>query len=297
MDHSEKIKKLIDRDHYGLFKEIREIVEKSEISFQKETKDSHLWEHTLNVASIALRLAEKEKADPLTIALTAIFHDSGKFQEGKYHSDDIPEEEESIRIAASLFKDFDVPSGLGETVTAALSNLYNSGGGKNRITDIIHDADFLSKSGPLGIGEFFIKGVLRGENLINRIINSATKELTYSENMASNMRTGSGGVMARKDKAFSRKFFRVLFEDLKKKGIADLVIGNRNIETEKCKKKIKLVTVSERECGSCGGKPEFNTSFDKGIKCEKLTLTLFCQECKKEIRETSFCLPEICREH
>lgn len=295
MNPSENVISLIESNYTGLFDRIKEVIELSEYEYEKEQKESHLWEHTLNVASIALKLSEKEKTDTLTVIIAALFHDSGKFSGGNYHNDDVPEESKSAEIAENLMNEFKVIDKTSGAVINSLNSLYIEGSKKNKISDIIHDADFLSKSGPLGIGEFFIKGALRGENLINRIINSATKELTYSENMASNMRTGSGKLMAGNDKSFTRKFFRVLFADLKKKGITDLSIDEKNIETKKCKKKIKIITVSEKACGSCGSKPKFKTSFESGLKCEKLILTLFCSGCKKEIRETSFCLPEICR--
>jgi len=294
MNFDKSINTLLDLEFPGLFSEIKEIIESSENLFDPNMKDSHLWEHTLNVSSITLRLAGKEKVDALPVVLAALFHDSGKFSEGTYHEDDIPEESASVKIAESTMTRFNVPVEQIETILEAINALYMEGARENKLTDIIHDADFLSKSGPLGIGEFFIKGAIRGSNLINRLINSASKELTYSENMASNMRTSSGRGMAKKDRTFTKKFFSTLFADLKKKGIIDLVISERKIVTGKCKKQIKIVTVSERTCENCGIRPEFNTSFESGIKCEKLILSLSCPGCEKELREISFCLPEIC---
>lgn len=294
MKIDESINTLLDLEFPGLFSEIKEIIEASENSFDSNMKDSHLWEHTLNVASITLRLARKEKADVLPVVLAALFHDSGKFSEGTYHNDDVPEESESVKIAENTLQKFNVPGEEIMIIVEAINSLYMEGARHNKVTNIIHDADFLSKSGPLGIGEFFIKGAIRGDNLINRLINSASKELTYSDNMASNMKTSSGRSMAKKDKSFTKKFFSTLFADLKKKGITDLVISERKMVTKKCKKQIRIVTVSERSCGNCGNKPDFKTSFESGIKCEKLVLTLFCRVCDKELRKISFCLPEIC---
>ncbi len=285
---------ILEVEYPGLFYEIKNTIETSEHLFDPNIKDSHLWEHTLNVSSITLRLAGKEKVDALPVVLAALFHDSGKFSEGTYHKDDIPEESESVKMAESTMKKFNVPSEQIEIIVDAIKSLYMEGASKNKLTDIIHDADFLSKSGPLGIGEFFIKGAIRGNNLINRLINSASKELTYSENMTLNMRTGSGKIMAKKDRSFTLKFFKTLFADLKKKGITDLVIAEQKIVKGKCKKTIKIITVSERSCENCGNRPDFKTSFESGIKCEKLILTLSCRKCNKEIRKTSFCLPEIC---
>ena len=294
MNFDNSIKILLDLKFPGLFSEIKEIIETSEKSFDSKMKDSHLWEHTLNVSSITLRLAGKEKTDALPVVLAALFHDSGKFSEGTYHKDDIPEESVSTKIAENTMKKFNVPDEQIEIIVESINALYMEGARGNKLTDIIHDADFLSKSGPLGIGEFFIKGAIRGNNLINRLVNAASKELTYSENMSGNMRTASGKIMARKDKSFTRKFFLTLFSDIKRKGIIDLVIKDLKIKTEKCKKPIKIITVSERACGNCGNKPDFKTSFESGIKCEKIILTISCNKCNEEIRETAFCLPEIC---
>ena len=210
MNFDKSINTLLDLEFPGLFSEIRKIIETSEHSFDSNMKDSHLWEHTLNVSSITLKLAGKEKVDALPVVLAALFHDSGKFSEGIYHKDDIPEESESVMIAERTMKKFNVPGEQIEIIVKAINSLYMEGAARNELTDIIHDADFLSKSGPLGIGEFFVKGAIRGDNLINRLINSASKELTYSENMASNMRTSSGRRMAKNDKSFTRKLSRSL---------------------------------------------------------------------------------------
>ena len=108
------------------------------------------------------------------------------------------------------------------------------------------------------------------------------------------MRTASGRNIAKKDRAFTKTFFRELFADLKKKGVIDLVTGEIKVKKERCKKQIKIVTVAERTCGNCGAGLDFFTSFETGIKCEKLVLTLSCPKFGERIRETSFCLPEIC---
>lgn len=293
-DFTISVKDIVSEKFPGLYENIKNVIEETESTFNRDMKDSHLWEHTIHVSLIALRLAEKGNIDPLPIVLAALFHDSGKFAEGDYHKDDIPEEARSVKIAEKIMKDLKVPDKLIGIVSGTIRSLYMEGEKQSKLTDIIHDADFLSKSGAAGIAQFFIKGTLRGENLINRLVNSATKELTYSENMSSNMRTVSGRNIAKKDRIFTKTFFRELFADLKMKGVIDLVTGEIKVKKERCKKHIKIVTVAERTCGNCSADPGFSTSFETGIKCEKLVLTLSCPECGERIRETSFCLPEIC---
>jgi len=294
MNPEKNVRETIAHNFPGLFERIKLLIEETESLYDKNIRDSHLWEHSMNVAAIALRLARKENTDPLPAVLTALFHDSGKFMGGDYHENEVPEETASSASAEQILREFNAPDILVENIVRSIGALYRKGRARNKITDIVHDADFLSKSGPLGIGEFFIKGALRGENLINRVINSATKELTYSENITANMRTGAGRGMAARDRAFTRKFFVTLFDDLKRKGITDLTIDEMKVRADKCSKHLRIVAVSERSCVNCGRKPVFSTSFETGIKCEKLILSLNCRVCRKQIRETSFCLPEIC---
>ena len=85
------VKDIVSRSFPGLFEKTKNFIEETESFYDENMQDSHLWEHTLHVSSIALRLAEKEKTDPLPVILAALFHDAGKFSKGEYHKDKVPE--------------------------------------------------------------------------------------------------------------------------------------------------------------------------------------------------------------
>ncbi len=290
-----QVKTILDSKYPGLYDKIKQVIAKSESVFDKSMKDSHLWEHSMHVSSVAQIISLKENVDPLAVIISALFHDAGKFTETGYHNDELPEELASMKLAKKILPEFKVDSLIIETVCNAIESLYKEDKKKSKITDIIHDADFLSKSGPIGIGVYFAKGILRGESLLKWINNSASKELTYSLNLLANMRTKTGQSLAHSNNKFTRKFFKELFSDLKEKGIMDLGIKTYKIKRNNCKKKIKIVIVSLNACDNCGATLETNFSFETGIKCEKIISAIDCPVCHKHFGTKSFCLPEICK--
>lgn len=273
--------------------EIREKIENAEKEFDGNGGESYLWEHTLMVSSIAGIISKKEQTDPEPVILSALFHDSGKFVKGNYHSNDIPEEEDSIKVAKEIMDKFDIDKNLIEKVVNSLRSLYFEGSDRNSITDIVHDADFLSKSGPIGISVYFIKSVLRRKNLINWLSVSASKEITYAYHLSSNMRTQSGKTIAVENGKKTIGFFKELFSDLKVKGVAEFKIKRKNIYLEKSKKGIPVFIAHPPVCPECGEKLIKNFVIEEGIKCKKFRTDIICKNCRHK-NEISFCLPEIC---
>ncbi|MCK7483868.1 MAG: hypothetical protein M0C28_47925 [Candidatus Moduliflexus flocculans] len=99
-------------------------------------------------------MAKAEKENPDLAAVTALFHDAGKFSRRPLSRRQEARGGGGARLARKILEE----SGLGMAdighVVRALRSLYQSGAGRNRLADIVHDADFLSKSGYLGRGQF-----------------------------------------------------------------------------------------------------------------------------------------------
>ena len=91
----------------GLVERIGRTIEDAEKKFsgKKEGRGGFLWEHSVLVAAQLFRLATAEKESADLAALTALFHDSGKFADGRYHADDKPEEEEAARLAREFLEE------------------------------------------------------------------------------------------------------------------------------------------------------------------------------------------------
>ena len=158
---------LISPKYPNLIERIRQLIEDSERKFsqdrdnEKETVDSFLWEHTIHVAAIARKIALAENVNASEAVITALFHDSGKFFKGHYHDDEIPEEESAAKLAKKVLAKEGMNPARIETITKAIIALYSDTKPASKITNVVHDADFLAKFGYLGVANFFVKSALR----------------------------------------------------------------------------------------------------------------------------------------
>jgi len=97
---------------------VESVIENSEFNYSNGTlNESFLWQHTVYVASMAMTISYAENVDPLIPVVTALFHDCGKFENGKYHDGEKPEEEIGAEIAVRLLKKAGFSQGAIQTVT------------------------------------------------------------------------------------------------------------------------------------------------------------------------------------
>jgi HD superfamily phosphodiesterase len=279
----------------GLVERVRRTIEDAEKKFsgKKEAKEGFLWEHTVIVAAQAFRLAKAENEDKDLAALVALFHDAGKFVGGRYHADDKPEEEEGARLARETLEESGFKMAETGHVVRALRSLYNSGAHRNRLADIVHDADFLSKFGYLGVAGFFVKSTLRGRNLESAVMDYLSKELTYAAVLPATMHTAAARRLAAKKSADTLRFYRAYLGELKEAHGMDFRI--RVLEAPRPGRRgrpAKISLVLPVSCGACGGKWEADLRTVRGLKCEKLEAALRCTACGEK-RLVAFCLPEL----
>lgn len=289
---SSKYPKLIER--------IRQLIEDSEWKYSQERGskeeifDSFLWEHTLHVAAIAKKIAIAEDLNPTDAVIAALFHDSGKFLSGRYHEDDIPEEESAAELAQKILSEEGMNPARIETIATALSALYSDRKPSSKITDVVHDADFLSKFGYLGVAHFFTKFALRGKPLYKTLISSLSKELTYAVALQRNMRTASGKKMAEKKSTATLNYYQALLDELREAGIVFFKIMHKAFPCPKNPdESITLQIAVPEVCPECSGQMTMDFTSQTKTKCEELTTTIHCDMCPNQY-EISFCLPEIC---
>jgi HD superfamily phosphodiesterase len=279
----------------GLVERVRKLIEESERKFsgRKDSSGGFLWEHTVLVASLSFRLAKMEKADVELASIAALFHDSCKFSAGRYHRGAKPEEEAAARLARATLEEAGLGmAGIGHVVRA-LRSLYNSGPRHNGLADIIHDADFLSKFGLLGVAQFFVKSTLRGRNLEAAIMNHLSKELTYAAVLPLNMRTDSARRLAGQKSQETLRFYRAFLAELGKAHGINFRIRTPEVRRPgRRARKLKVMLVAPAVCGACGGGWEFDFRTEKGLKCETLEASIRCGACGAA-HEISFCLPEM----
>lgn len=285
---------LIDSRFPGLIEEVRKFIQDSERAYEGSNfqSESFLWEHSRHVASVAAQLAQAEGMDPLIPVIAALFHDVGKFAEGHYHADGTIEEEESARIAENILRKYGMKTSDLKKVLAGLRALYNENAKKNRIAAILHDADFLSKFGALGVAGFFIKSTLRGRTLRSSVLEYLSKEWTYAACLPLNMQTASGRKLADRKSRDSMRFFRSLLNELRDARIADLRVRSLRIPSLDGNSHLSIRMVVSPTCLECGRIWTMDWKTEKGIKCHKLCVDWSCSNCGKQL-ETSFCLPEL----
>jgi uncharacterized protein len=291
---------LISPRYPHLIEQIKQLVEGSERQFyqdgdrKQESGDSFLWEHTIHVATIARKIAEEENVDELDVVIAVLFHDSGKFLGGTYHTDESPEEEKAAKLAAEVLTKEGMDKERIETIASSLTALYNDSVQPSRITDVVHDADFLAKFGYLGVASFFTKSALRGKNLYKTLIFSLSKELTYAAALESNMRTEAGRKMAKKKSVASLDYFRGLLDELRETGIASFKITEEVFPCPKNPdKNLTLWMALPEFCPECQGELSMDFTSQAKIKCEELSADIRCVRCTNHYL-VSFCLPEIC---
>ncbi len=279
----------------GLVERIRRTIEDGEKTYSRKKggKEGFLWEHTVLVATQSHRLAKAEKENQDLAALVALFHDAGKFAGGRYHADGKPEEEEAARLARVTLEEAGLKMAEIGHVVRALRSLYRSGASRNRLADIVHDADFLSKFGYLGVANFFVKSTLRGRNLETAAMDYLSKELTYAAVLPANMRTAAARRLAVKKSADTLRFYKSYIGELEEAHGMDLRVRTLEVpRTGGRGRRARVTLVLPASCGACGGKWETEFRTEAGLKCEKLEAALRCGACG-ETRSVSFCLPEM----
>jgi uncharacterized protein len=291
---------LVTPKYPRLIGRIKELIEDSEREYSPDRKkptedvDSFLWEHTIHVASIARKVALEEKESAIDAVITALFHDSGKFLGGHYHIDEMPEEDKAAQLAADVLSEEGLEKEKIGVITSSLKALYSEKQKPSRITDIVHDADFLAKFGYLGVANFFIKSALRGQNLYKTLMFSLSKELTYAAALEYNMRTRAGKKLARKKSKATQDYHRGLLEELREAEIAFFKISKEVFPCPKDpKKSLTLWMAVPETCPECHNTLSMDFASQSETKCEKLLAGIHCTHCPNRY-QISFCLPEIC---
>jgi HD superfamily phosphodiesterase/predicted RNA-binding Zn-ribbon protein involved in translation (DUF1610 family) len=293
------VRNILEARFPGLHAAIERMLVDSEARYNRQTNhvpSEFLLEHTRRAAAIAYKISGMEGVDPLLPILVALFHDAGKFHEGKYHKDDIPEEEHAAVIAEKMLAEFGVKRGDIVAVIAALRALYNDKLPCVGACRIVQDADRLDKLGTLGIGAFFTKATLRSRGLIDALVQNGSRELTYALAAPRSMFTETGKKLAKTQSAKTIAFFDSLLDDLDNWGIATFerrtIVLKEDFRSRDgaSVQSMEVTIIMPRTCPDCAASLGLSHERGRGVKCEKLTARFTCDGCGYA-RENSFCLP------
>jgi len=252
---------------------------------QRAEKDfSSLWAHSFRVGCIAHKIATAESLQPEPALLAGLFHDTGKFAQGKYHEDDIAEEEKAVQFVERILAGTEYQKWI-PTVSRAIVTMFLEEDATSSIGRAVYDADRLDKLGHMGVAQFFAKGALRRRFLDEKLMIRASIELTYAHHAPQTLKTATGKRLARLRKASTCCFFNDLLGEWQQFGLGDLHIRKEKIAGVDC---IFVVPV---RC-QCGGGLKLESDIQDGLKCRSAIVTYTCEECGQE-KEFSFCLPRM----
>ena len=282
-----------------LYADIEKTLVEAEARFNAQTGQApseFLLEHTRRTAAIAHRIATMEGVDPFLPVLVALYHDAGKFHEGAYHQDGMPEEEHAARLAEKMLTAFSLDRTSIETVLQSLRALYDERLPCIGPSRIVQDADRLDKLGALGVGAFFTKATLRGRGLVDALVHTLSRELTYARAAPLSMFTESGRKLALEQAPRTIAFFDNLLEQLESWGIAEFECHTISLDEDFRTRDGAVVRGMEvsvamlRACPDCEGPLALTHKRERGVKCERFSARFQCTHCSYT-SETSLCLP------
>jgi putative nucleotidyltransferase with HDIG domain len=244
-----------------------------------------LWDHLCRTARIAEQLGRAEGIDPSTCRLAALFHDAGKFHQGKLHGDSEPEEKHSVEVLGCLAQRHGIPEEQVNEITEAILQLYRGDPEPTPLAKVLFDADNLDKLGYLGAANFFVKRGLRGRGISPSFMVQFTVELTYARHAVACMQTEAGRNWARRRAPQTQSFFSSLLDQLREDGLADLVIKELHFDG------LLIDAVVPAAC-SCSRALVPEIWQKEGIKCCKIHLVHACQACGERY-EVRFCRPRL----
>jgi uncharacterized protein len=266
---------------------IRRTLIDHETAYQRESGNaeySSLWTHSVRVARIAHYLAERERMEPAAALLAGLLHDVGKFADGKYHKDDVAEEEIAAEAAERFLSGTPYAPWIA-AIREGILSLYREDVAANDLGRVVYDADRLDKMGCMGVAQFFAKNALRRHFLDNELMVRASVELTYARHAPESLKTAAGRELARERSARTRSFYRGLLEEWETLGLGSFSILEESIEGIEC------ILVVPRTC-PCGGKLEVDFDIRESVKCRSAVVQYRCLGCGR-VKEFTFCLPNV----
>jgi HD superfamily phosphodiesterase len=274
------------KDLTALERSLRDRIHEEEVAHSKSDRGSDtLWDHLLRVAALAEGIGRAEGVDPFACRLAGLFHDAGKFGAGRYHGDDLPEEQRSVEALRELTRETELDRELVERVAEAILQLYRDDPEPTDLARVLFDADNLDKLGPLGVANFFVKQGLRGRGVSREMLYGLTVELTYARHGPRCLATETGREMASRRAPETRRALVGLLDQLRDDGLHDFVVE----EVEHDGLILDVVAPSACECGGALGRRVWEVP---GIKCSEIHLEHACARCG-EAREIRFCRPRL----
>jgi molybdopterin-guanine dinucleotide biosynthesis protein A/HD superfamily phosphodiesterase len=270
-----------------VMREIRETLIQQETAFQQSSDDTpftSLWAHSSRTGRIARHIARAEGMEEEPALLAGLLHDTGKFINGAYHENDVPEERDAIQFVIRLLEGTVYEKWIPK-VSQAILSMYLEDEATSDLGRVVHDADNLDKLGCMGVAQFFAKNALRYRFLNDDLLPRVSIELTYAHHAQETLKTAIGRSLAQERVIMTRRFFSELLDEW-----AQLELGSFKIIEEEIGGVICIMVVPT-SC-QCGGSLDLHSDILDAIKCRSVVVKYACADCGAE-SEYSFCLPKV----
>jgi len=276
----------------GALDELREAVRRhlgrEEALLAPPKAPSSLWAHSLRVARLARRLArETTGAEPEEAFLAGMLHDAGKFEGGRYHEGDVPEEERSAAWALEVLPAHGFGEETSARVAAGIRGVHRQEGEPNLLAAVVQDADNLDKLGPHGVATFLVKAGLRGRGLDEDLLAQIGVELTYARYAEEAMRTEAGRSLAGPWARRTEELLLELIGSVREAGLFQPVVETLTFDG------LDIVAIRPDRC-RCSGTISCSVHGEDSVKCTMLRLDQVCSGCG-DIRSVRFCCPRVGR--
>lgn len=277
------------KDIYPLSEELQARVRDEEKKYGRgDARTDSLWDHLVRVSITAQRIGNSEGVDPVACRLAGLFHDAGKFAQGRYHEDDRAEEEQSVDCLREMGARHGLAPDLIERVADAILQLYRDDPAPSPIAGVLFDADNLDKLGPLGVACHFTKQGLRGKGVSRKSLHQLTVELTYARHAPKCMITEAGRALAATRAPATIRFIHDLLDTLRIDGLYEFHVMEEEFEG------MTLDIVTPGTC-YCGGTFERSLWKEQGFKCTEIHISHTCTSCDENLK-LKFCKPRLASE-
>lgn len=173
----------------------------------------HDFEHTMRVYRMAVRIAQEENADLLTVQLAALLHD---VDDAKLS----PETAEQLDRAVSFLKSHHIPQQQIDDICAVISQIsYSKGFGAPTTLEgmCVQDADRLDAVGAIGIARTFAFGGNRGRVLYDPTGEDKSSSIQHFYDkllrLKDLMNTPTGKRLAQERDAFMRSYLEQFYAE------------------------------------------------------------------------------------